>query len=130
MTKESKQTKIGMIGEEAAVNFLKDNGYKILDRNFKNVCGRVVGEIDIIAEDPTSRSLVFTEVKTRAYKSLGCSLPEESITPSKLRKLERAVAVYLQTNKLSDSNYRFDAISVLITKENKAHIRHLKSIFL
>jgi putative endonuclease len=37
---------LGKLGEEIAINFLKKNGYKILDRNFK---ASRFGEIDIVA---------------------------------------------------------------------------------
>jgi putative endonuclease len=35
----------GRLGEEKAIEFLKKNGYKILERNYKTK----IGEIDIIA---------------------------------------------------------------------------------
>ena len=56
---------IGRKGEELAQEFLKKQGYKILETNkhFSKFC-----EIDIIAED--KNTLVFCEVKTRKFDAL------------------------------------------------------------
>lgn len=128
---KSEEAKTGVIGEEAAALFLKNIGYQIIKKNYKNSSGRIVGEIDIIAKDPENQELVFVEVKTREYKLPENSLPEENITPSKLRKMERAASAYLNDGKLSGATYRFDAISVWLMKDSgQTKIRHLKSIFL
>ena len=50
---------IGKIGEDMACNYLLQNNYKIIDRNFH--CRQ--GEIDIIAVDNTTKEMVFIEVK-------------------------------------------------------------------
>jgi putative endonuclease len=125
------QETTGQTGERVAVNFLKEHGYEILTVNFKNSFGRRLGEIDIIAREKTARQIVFVEVKTRDFKKYQNTLPEENITYSKLRKLEKIAQFYLRINRLSAADYRFDAISVLLDKENrKAQIRHLKNIYL
>ena len=121
---------IGKDGEEVAVNFLRDLGYEILERNFKNTVGRVIGEIDIIARDKKENQLVFVEVKTRQYQKYKETLPEENITPFKIHKLNKITARYLQQNNLRDSDYRFDAISVWLDyKKRIAKVKHLQSIF-
>ena len=56
---------LGKTGEEAAVSFLKDNGYKILARNYKTK----IGEIDIVAKDKDT--FAFIEVKTRHSDRFG-----------------------------------------------------------
>ena len=76
----------GDIGEELACKHLLENGYKILERNFR-IRG---GEIDIIALD--GETLVYAEVKTRTSYRFG--RPEESITLRKLKFLERAAKFY------------------------------------
>ena len=121
----------GQIGERVAVNFLKEQGYEILTINFKNNSGRRLGEIDIIAKEKSTRQIVFVEVKTRDFQKYQNTLPEENITYSKLRKLEKIAQFYLRISHLSAADYRFDAISVLLDKEShKARIRHLKNIYL
>ena len=121
---------IGKDGEIVAANFLKDLGYEILDCNFKNETGRVIGEIDIIANDKEANELVFVEVKTREYQKYKDTLPEENITPSKLQKINKIATRYLQEKNLREAAYRFDAISVWLDYTTRqAKIKHLKSIF-
>ena len=52
---------MGQRGENVAARYLRNLGYKIIVRNFR--CE--LGEIDIVAKD--GKTLVFVEVKTRAY---------------------------------------------------------------
>ena len=49
---------LGNKGEDIAVRYLEDQGYKILKRNFRSR----YGEIDIICS--RAKSVVFVEVKT------------------------------------------------------------------
>ncbi len=120
---------LGNLGEDAASNFLQDNGYKILDRNFQNNLGRRLGEIDIIAKELKNGEVVFVEVKTRDYEKYKNTLPEENITSAKLRKLNKIAGVYLRIKNLNNEPYRFDAISVWINKEtNEAKIKHIPSL--
>jgi len=50
---------LGDQGEAYAADYLRQNGYRILTRNYRTK----VGEIDLIADD--HGTLVFIEVKTR-----------------------------------------------------------------
>lgn len=116
----------GARGEKAALAYLKKNGYKILVSNFFNPSGRRLGEIDIVAKD--GQEIVFVEVKTRTFSKI---LPEESITPAKLYKLNKAASFYISKNKLFNSPYRFDAITLIANSENnQAKLRHIKNIFI
>jgi putative endonuclease len=127
MTNNSRN--LGALGEETAVKFLKNNDYKILDRNFQNKHGRRLGEIDIIAVDKKKREIVFVEVKTREYEKYSHTLPEENITHQKLHKLSKIANVYLHLKKLDDQPYRFDAISVWISQKTKeVRIKHIPSL--
>ena len=62
---------IGEIGEKLATNYLIQNNYQIIKRNF--TCRQ--GEIDIIAKDKIKKELTFIEVKTRTNFKYG--LPSE-----------------------------------------------------
>ena len=95
---------IGDAGEEIACNYLKRQGYKILEKNFR-IRG---GEIDIVAQDRDY--LVFVEVKTRYSHEYG--LPVESMTPWKIRYLLKAAKFYLQRINWGDKPYRLDFVSV------------------
>ncbi len=119
---------LGKKGEEIAAQYLKSKGYKILERNYRNKTGRQLGEIDIIACQ--KNDLVFVEVKTRQSKKHQNVLPEESITRTKLHRLNKIAAVYLHQKNFLEKLYRFDAVSVWLDNNEKIiKIRHLKNIF-
>ena len=126
-----KRKTTGQMGEKIAADFLQRKGYEILGTNYQNSSGYRLGEIDIIAKDLSSEEIVFVEVKTRDYQKYKETLPEENITRSKLRKMEKIANSYLLKNNLRDKPYRFDAISIwLDLKEKMAKVKHLKSICL
>ncbi|KKS68955.1 YraN family protein [Candidatus Daviesbacteria bacterium RIFCSPLOWO2_01_FULL_43_38] len=95
---------IGDAGEEIACNYLKRQGYKILEKNFR-IRG---GEIDIVAQDRDY--LVFVEVKTRYSHEYG--LPVESMTPWKIKHILKTAKFYLQKINWGDNPYRLDFISI------------------
>ena len=109
---------IGKKGEELAQEFLKKQGYNILETNkrFSKFC-----EIDIIAED--KNTLVFCEVKTR--KTNICGSPFEAITKGKYQNIKKGIFFYLQENP-KFKKFRIDAISIIL--EPKIEIKHLKNI--
>jgi len=78
----------GKEAENRAVLFLEDQGIQILERNFR-VRG---GEIDIVAQD--SEVLVFVEVRWRRNNAFGGAIA--SLNPRKLKRMQLAVACYLQ----------------------------------
>jgi len=94
----------GRLGEEAAVGFLRKQGYKIIARNFKTK----LGEIDIIAKDKDT--ICFVEVKARSSDKFG--LPFESVTGFKQRQISKAAIVFLKDKNLLDSPARFDIVSI------------------
>lgn len=96
---------LGCSGEEIAADFLKDNGYKVLERNYKSK----LGEIDIIAQEKDA--ICFIEVKTRSSDKFGA--PSEAITSSKQKQISRAALVYLKEKGLFDRRARFDVISII-----------------
>ena len=61
MTKERQYT--GRTGEEVACDFFKEQGYSIIEPNYRSR----IGEIDIVAEH--RENLVFCEVKTRRNRT-------------------------------------------------------------
>lgn len=125
------ENNIGKIGEKVAANFLIRKGYEILETNYQNNSGYRLGEIDIIARDKKTEEIIFVEVKTRDYQKYINTLPEENITRSKLRKLEKIANAYLLKHALRDKPFRFDAVSVwLDLASRKAKIKHLPSIYL
>ncbi|MDD5291790.1 MAG: YraN family protein [Candidatus Omnitrophica bacterium] len=112
---------LGKEGEEKAANFLRKKGYGILERNYKNK----IGEIDIIAKDKDT--ICFIEVKART--SLKFGLPEEAVTFSKQKKLNRIALGYLKHYNLLEAPARFDIVSVMFNSDNKAQISLIKDAF-
>jgi putative endonuclease len=127
---KQKSLPLGARGEKSAEAYLRKIGYKIIKTNFSNTQGRRIGEIDIIAKD--GNELVFLEIKTRTFSSLeNIPLPEESITPAKLHKLNKIASFYIAENRLFGVPYRFDAITLTAnTQKGRAALRHLKNIFI
>lgn len=81
---------IGQNAETAVAKRLTQNGYKILDRNWKTkLC-----EIDIVAK--REDIIYFVEAKYRAGAEQGSGL--EHITPQKLNQIRFAVRVWCQNN--------------------------------
>lgn len=114
MVAENKR-KTGREKEELAEEYLRQQGYEILDMNFY---GRF-GEIDIIARD--GETLVFAEVKYRKSERFGNSL--EAVDTRKQKKICQTALYYLARHHISDSvPCRFDVIG--ITGEDITHIKN------
>ena len=97
----------GRHGERAAARWLKKNGCRILARNYR--AGRY--EIDLIAEEKATGTLLFVEVKTRAEGGFGS--PMEAVDRAKQRFLRLAAERYLKENGLEMHPARFDVMEVL-----------------
>jgi putative endonuclease len=110
----------GQEGERLAVRFLRRQGYRILDRNYRNR----LGEIDIVAED--RGVLVFTEVRT--LKASAGHLPEETIQWKKQQRLSRTALAYIQYKRLEDRPARFDVVSVIFDGDRPT-LRHIPDAF-
>lgn len=117
--KASKDT-LGGRGENAAAAFLKKRGYKILCRNYR--CP--IGELDIVARD--GRSLVFVEVKTRAYDE---PTPEEQVNLAKQHQLTKAGRQFLSRYGTQPPPARFDVVAVVWPEGKEPIIRHTPHAF-
>lgn len=111
---------IGKNAEQLACNYLKSLGYKIISQNF-TIRG---GEIDIICKD--KEILVFIEVKARFSHEYG--LPEESITPWKLKALKKTALFYNQKINWGDKPYRFDLLAIDFWQSNEPRFNLIKNI--
>lgn len=113
-------TSAGKVGEDYAASLLRKGGYKILQRNFRSK----FGEIDIIALD--GNTLVFVEVKTRWSKKYGD--PAESVTPRKLKHLEKAIYYYKLINPKTPDSMRIDVVATLVYNGEVKEARVLKNV--
>lgn len=94
----------GRRGEDIAWAYLKQRGYKILERNYR--CH--YGEIDLIGKD--GETIVFVEVKSR--RSVAFGEPEDSVGLVKQKKISKVALCYLEEKGLFDRAARFDVVSV------------------
>ncbi len=97
---------IGTIFEQKAAQYLMDQGYIILNRNFR--CR--IGEIDLVAK--SEGYLCFIEVKYRSSTYNG--YPAEAINSRKMMRIIRTAQFYLLSHQLpQDTPCRFDAVVIL-----------------
>lgn len=96
--------KTGSSGEKLAVNFLKKQGYKIIETNFKSKAG----EVDIIAQEIDT--LVFIEVKTRHSREFG--LPEEAVGYRKLGHIRSVINYYRALRQNLPEGDRIDVVAI------------------
>lgn len=118
--KDKTKINTGKKGEEIAAAFLKKNGYRIIEANFR--CP--LGEIDIVAREKSE--LVFIEVKTRKSRELG--YPEQAVGARKQRKMSQLALWYLQEKKIADSPARFDVMAITLFPEGD-EIKLIKNAF-
>ena len=115
----------GNLGEELAIDYLKRQNYRILERNFRTRNG----EIDIIAIDRNEKPhvLSFIEVKTRKSKSFGT--PLEAIGYYKLQALRRTAEFYTLSHPELPETLRIDAVSIVLTADDRvAQLELVKNI--
>ncbi len=120
----------GRLGEDAAVKYLKKNGYCIKDRNIH--VSR--NEIDIIAED--QEYIVFVEVKTRSlarYGSFGkFGSAGRAVDSQKRKNTVEAATSYLREH-FSEKTPRIDVIEVYVGRGGSADrvidINHIRNAF-
>lgn len=107
--------KLGFWGESKAAGYLKRNGYKILERNFR--CP--FGEVDIIAQKDDVTA--FIEVKTRRSDLYGA--PNEAVGRDRQTRYKNSARYYF-ANREFDCTVRFDIIEV-----TKAGVNHIENAF-
>ena len=113
---------LGDQGENAAVHFLKQQGYRILDRQHRNT----FGEIDIIAQD--GQCIVFVEVKTRSSDQHG--QPFEAVNHAKQQRIIRSALAWLKKKRRLNQAARFDIVSIVWADQSDApEIQHIKNAF-
>ena len=97
---------IGREKEELAAAYLKEQGYLVIEKNFR--CR--AAEIDLIARD--GDILSFIEVKFRS--SSKCGDPLEAVGPLKQKKIYEAALFYIARKGIpADTQIRFDVVSIL-----------------
>ncbi len=110
LKRKQRNKEIGALGERAATEFLRGEGYRILQCNY--LCK--AGEIDIIAED--GGVIAFVEVKTRSPRAL--LPPADAVDDEKQNRIRKAAKFYLSPFRDVDA-VRYDVISVWLDDQDR-----------
>lgn len=95
---------LGTAAESGAAEFLTDQGYRIVERNFRSK----IGELDIVAFEGTV--LCFIEVRSRGHDR--CGDAAMTVTSAKQRQVTRAAQSFLCSRRLQFDQARFDVVAV------------------
>ncbi len=118
---------IGELGEKLVALWLEYQGYQLLHQRWR--CRW--GEIDLIALEKSSNTLIFVEVKTRSQGNWDAD-GMLAINAQKQQKITKTAAIFLSQNTLLADYYcRFDVALVnyqqvdrranILVKENNYH---------
>lgn len=113
---------LGNKGEQIATDYLLGKGYKILHRNFV----AFGAEIDIVAMDESTDSIVFVEVKTLSNSYF--EQPYEKVNFKKQKQIIKAANSYLVRHNI-DKEARFDVVSIVANDATPMQIEHIISAF-
>lgn len=120
LNKMDKHYRFGKEAEKQAAKYLENNGYKILERNWRFH----KFEIDLIAHYLKNDEIIIVEVKARIDPMVD---PIDSITKKKIRNLVTAADQYLTENDI-EQECRFDII-IIEKKKDKWFIEHIEDAF-
>ena len=117
----------GSWGEDVAADFLRRRGYLIVDSNSRPVARNQNLEIDLVAWEESSDTMVFVEVKQHAALT-PYARRLRSVDRRKRVNLRRACNAWRRINKWH-GDFRFDVIEVYGTPEGGRpvidHIAHV-----
>lgn len=119
---ETDKGRIGRLGEEAVMRWLRQHGFEICARNWRSGAY----ELDLVARKYDR--LHFVEVKTR--RADGLTSPEAALTPAKIRSLHRAARLYMGTYKSRYGNYepQFDLAAVRVAADDTMQVDLIEEV--
>lgn len=110
---------LGQLGENLAVKYLEQNGYEIIETNFRFKRN----EIDIISTK--DNLLIICEVKTRETAEIG--EPYNAVTRNKQKQIIKTTDYYIKQNSIN-SEVQFDILSI-IHNSYRTKIEHIQNAF-
>jgi len=122
----TKNKELGNVGENIARAFLLKQGFTILGSNFYTK----FGEIDIICSRFNKdgvEEMFFVEVKTRSDINKKI-YPEDAINSVKKIRMEKAVQIYLEKNKINKIFYSFSCVAIVFNKGRVIDIKFFEKI--
>lgn len=99
---------LGKWGEDYATKYLQDQGYIIMERDWRY--GRSKRDIDIICKTADRTAVVFVEVKTRSHEEVVA--PEFAVNRRKMKNIGQAADNYVKMNNIVE-HLRFDIITII-----------------
>jgi len=116
----AERNETGKRGELEARRYLEENGYKVIDTNWR--FHRI--ELDIVATD--GKELVIVEVKTRSDNYL--IAPELAVDKRKVRRIVTAADAYARIKGI-DLPIRFDVICLIRNGASYTVSDHIEDAF-
>ena len=130
---------LGKIGEDIAVNFIKNKGYRIIERNYSKhfISGPEIGEIDVIAEPKRGlinsllrreKEIHFIEVKSGFYDKVFS--PEMRVDDRKKNQIAKMAEIWLNEHHAPlNSKWQIDVVSVVLDSQREVkEIKFFESI--
>jgi putative endonuclease len=112
----------GRWGEDLAARHLERIGLIVLDRNWR--CR--AGEIDIVAADADTDTVIICEVKTRTTEDFGS--PLAAVTPRKLRRLRGLAVEWMRAHDKCAREVRIDVIGIVLSTGGAPNLEHLRGV--
>ncbi|MGJ7441476.1 YraN family protein [Aquipuribacter sp. MA13-6] len=121
---------VGVYGEQLVHDRLVEEGWLVLDRNWRSADRDCPGELDLVAVDPDG-VLVVVEVRTRRGEACGTAL--ESVTPVKLRRLRRLFGVWWaaqdpRARVRHAGGARVDVVAVQLQRSGPCQVTHVRGV--
>jgi Holliday junction resolvase-like predicted endonuclease len=131
--KSGSRNRVGGIGETIAANWLENQGFSIIERNYL----KKWGEIDIVAHE-TDR-YHFVEVKTVSYETKAALewavthetwRPEDNVHKAKLERIGRTIETWIHQHSYT-GNWVIDLVIVrIVPRDMFATVKMLPNIII
>lgn len=118
---------LGARGEDLAAAHLEAQGLEVVARNWRLSAGTVRGELDLVAMDHASQTLVVCEVKTRRSDAYGG--PLLAVTRSKQAKIRELTVAFLRDAGVWVPTVRFDVVGVWLVPGREPRLEHVVQAF-
>ena len=121
---------VGVFGERLVADRLVEQGWTVLERNWRSPSRDCPGELDLVTLDPDG-TVVVVEVRTRRGASCGTAL--ESVTPLKLRRLRRLFGVWWAEQDTAawgrrGGGCRIDVVAVQLRPIGPSRLTHVRGV--
>ncbi len=117
-----RRNRLGATGERIAANHLEQRGMRIIERNVR----RREGEVDLIALEPSTETLVFVEVKLRTSRQTGIAV--EALSARKQQRLGQLAEIYAAEHPELPANLRIDLVAIDLGPDGSIDaIEHVRS---